>query len=119
VALLRVPPLPFAVGLYLSLYTMSAVFLGGLSRWMITRGLSPGEAERRREQGVLIGSGMVGGEGLTGVLLAIWVVTFGGGERIRGVGLELPVWAEQGLAVSAIAAIVALLFHFARRRLAA
>ncbi len=110
----RIPPLPFAVGLYLPLYTMAAVFLGGLSRWILTRNQSPEEAERRREQGVLVGSGMVGGEGLTGVLLAIWVVTIGGGEKLQGVGV--PTWVFEWLPFLAIPLIVALLFHFARRR---
>ena len=119
VALLRIPPLPFAVGLYLPLYTMAAVFLGGFARWLLTRNRAPEEAEQRREQGVLLGSGMVGGEGLTGVLLAVWVVAIGGGERITGIDLGLPDWVSQALAVLAIGAIVALLFHFARRRMAA
>ena len=108
-AAFRLPALPFAVGLYLPLYTMAAVFLGGLSRWLLTRNQTPEEAERRREQGVLVGSGMVGGEGLTGVLLAIFVVTIGGGERIVGLPLGAPDWLDQVLAVTAIAAIVGLL----------
>ena len=116
VAAFRLPALPFAVGLYLPLYTMAAVFLGGLSRWLLTRNQTPEEAERRREQGVLVGSGMVGGEGLTGVLLAIFVVTIGGGERIVGLPLGAPDWLDQVLAATAIAAIVGLLFHFAKRR---
>jgi hypothetical protein len=57
---------------------------------------------------------MVGGEGLTGVLLAIWVVTIGGGERLQGVGV--PTWVFEWLPFLAIPLIVALLFHFARRR---
>ena len=116
VAAFRLPALPFAVGLYLPLYTMAAVFLGGLSRWLLTRNQTPEEVERRREQGVLVGSGMVGGEGLTGVLLAIFVVTIGGGERIVGLPLGAPDWLDQVLAVAAIAAIVGLLFQFAKRR---
>ena len=95
---------------------MAAVFLGGLSRWLLTQNQTSEEAERRREQGVLVGSGMVGGEGLTGVLLAIFVVTIGGGERIVGLPLGAPDWLDQVLAVAAIAAIVGLLFQFAKRR---
>jgi putative OPT family oligopeptide transporter len=82
-ALFRVPTLPFAVGVYLPLSTMGAVFLGGLLRWYLTRGDSK-TAEVRREKGVLFGSGLVGGGGLTGVLLAIWVVVVRGGEPIIG-----------------------------------
>jgi putative OPT family oligopeptide transporter len=82
-AIFRVPTLPFAVGVYLPLSTMGAVFLGGLLRWYLTRGESE-TAEVRREKGVLFGSGLVGGGGLTGVLLAIWVVVVRGGEPIIG-----------------------------------
>ena len=36
-ALLRLPSLPFAVGVYLPLSTMAAVFLGGMLRWWLTQ----------------------------------------------------------------------------------
>ena len=35
--LLSVPSLPFAVGIYLPLSTMTPVFVGGLIRWFIER----------------------------------------------------------------------------------
>ncbi len=60
-SLFRIPVLAFAVGVYLPLSTMAAVFLGGLARYVLTRDQIPEEAERRREQGVLFGSGLVGG----------------------------------------------------------
>lgn len=68
--LLRIPSLPFAVGVYLPLSTMTPIFLGGLLRWMMTRRQAAAEAEARTERGVLLGSGFVGGEGLLGVGLA-------------------------------------------------
>jgi putative OPT family oligopeptide transporter len=114
-ALLRVPVLPFAVGVYLPLYTMAAVFLGGLARYLVTRKVAEEVAERRRERGVLLGSGMVGGEGLTGVIFAVWVVARGG-ERIEGFPLGLPMWAEEVLALGAIAAILGLIVSFSTRR---
>jgi len=127
VALLRVPVLPFAVGVYLPMYTMAAVFLGGFLRWWLSRGVDKEEAERRREQGVLVGSGMVGGEGLTGVLFAVWVVTINRGERIVGypVGDMLTRfgWSSTGVAIvdgllaaGAIGVILGLIAFFAKRR---
>ncbi len=114
---LRLPVLPFAVGVYLPLYTMGAVFCGGLLRWWLTRGQSPEEAERRREKGVLFGSGLVGGGGLTGVLLAVWV--FASGEKIAGFPLD---WSGLGavseqVAIQALALITIglILFVMARR----
>jgi len=82
-SLFKIPVLAFAVGVYLPMSTMAAVFVGGLARWLLTRSQPEEAAERRRERGVLFGSGLVGGGGLTGVLLAVWVGVRGG-EQIVG-----------------------------------
>lgn len=69
--LARIPSLPFAVGLYLPVSTMVPVFLGGGLRWLMQRqARSEEERNERRERGVLFGSGLVGGEGLCGVVIA-------------------------------------------------
>jgi hypothetical protein len=105
-----VPVLAFAVGVYLPLSTMAAVFLGGVLRWFLTRGESGERRDTRRERGVLFGSGLVGGGGLTGVVLALWV-GLSGGKAIRGVPLGLPEWGAQAMA---LATILALLWMMAR-----
>ena len=117
-SLFKIPALAFAVGVYLPLSTMAAVFVGGLARYVLTRGHTPEETERRREEGVLFGSGLVGGGGLTGVVLAIWV-TMRGGRPIQGYPLPLPAWGQQLLAAATIAAIIGLLTWHVRRRSAA
>jgi len=114
---LKVPVLPFAVGVYLPLYTMAAVFCGGLLRHLLTRNQPKEEAERRREQGVLFGSGLVGGGGLTGVLLAVWVFARGG-ERIVGFPPPIPHWAAEVLALLTIGAILFVMSRIACRKLA-
>ena len=116
-AAFKVPVLAFAVGVYLPLETMAAVFIGGLMRHLLTRNQEEKEAERRREQGVLFGSGLVGGGGLTGVVLAAWV-GLSGGQRLTGFDLGLPHFAEQLIALLAIGAIAGSIVFFARRRLA-
>lgn len=69
--LLRVPSLAFAVGVYLPVSTMTPVFLGGAVRWWVERRATSDEDRAdQRERGVLFGSGLVGGEGLLGVLIA-------------------------------------------------
>ena len=77
VAIFRLPPLAFAVGVYLPISTMAAVFLGGLLSYFLQRGKDRDVAARRRERGVLFGSGLVGGEGLMGVVIAVWVLISG------------------------------------------
>ncbi|MSR74223.1 MAG: oligopeptide transporter, OPT family [Planctomycetes bacterium] len=62
-ALAGLPALPFALGLYLPLATMSAVFLGGLLRGKV-------EGESKSSAGVLCASGLVAGEGLAAVGIA-------------------------------------------------
>ena len=113
-SLFRIPVLAFAVGVYLPLSTMAAVFLGGMTRLLLTSGQPTDVAERRREQGVLFGSGLVGGGGLTGVILALWVVVRGG-TPIQGWPLEIPDVAQQALAMVTILAIVGLMAHWAMR----
>jgi len=116
-ALFRLPVLAFAVGIYLPLETMGAVFLGGLVRHLVTRGEEREESSRRREQGVLFGSGLVGGGGLAGVLLALWVVARGG-RRIEGVALDLSEPVQMFVAFAAIAVLLALVRGVAVRRVA-
>lgn len=119
-AIFRVPVLAFAVGVYLPMYTMAAVFLGGFLRWLLTRNQPEEEAEHRRERGVLFGSGLVGGGGLTGVLLALWVAAKGG-ERIVGLSKMvdgLPPVAVEGLALLTLLAILWIMATIAKRRVA-
>jgi len=114
-SLFRIPILPFAVGVYLPLYTMAAVFLGGLMRFLLTKDQPPEVAESRREQGVLFGSGLVGGGGLTGVLLAVWVAVRGG-EKIEGWPIGLGEIVDTSAASLAVLMIMALLALAAMRK---
>jgi len=114
VSLFKIPVLAFAVGVYLPLSTMGAVFLGGVLRWFLTRKKDAANSERRREQGILFGSGLVGGGGLTGVALAFWVVVVKRGEPIEGIAPDIPKWAAMMLAALTIAVILGLMAWYAR-----
>ncbi|HLE56847.1 MAG TPA: OPT/YSL family transporter, partial [Rhodothermia bacterium] len=73
VELLGIPSLAFSVGVYLPVSTMVPIYFGGfLRRFAEQRASSKEDAESRREQGILFGSGLVGGEGLFGVLIAAY-----------------------------------------------
>jgi putative OPT family oligopeptide transporter len=107
---LRIPPLAFAVGVYLPVATMAPVFLGGLLRWAIEKKApSEGEAAKRREEGILFGSGLVGGEGLLGVVIA--AVAFNLGRAPAGLGYE---WAGSAAPLVALGAFALLAATFWR-----
>ncbi len=83
----RIPSLPFAVGVYLPVSTMTPIFVGGLIRlWMERSSKDEQTAADRRERGVLLGSGFVGGEGLLGVGIAL--VAVAKSRRPEGIGTE-------------------------------
>jgi putative OPT family oligopeptide transporter len=103
-AICRLPSLPFAVGVYLPLSTMAAVFVGGMLRWFLTRKRDSEVANSRRKQGVLFASGLVGGEGLMGVGLAIVVLATG--KKIEGFPLNLSAWSTTMISLVAVSAIV-------------
>lgn len=117
-AVARLPVLPFAVGVYLPLHTMGAILVGGLSRWWLTRHPNPMVAESRRERGVLFGSGLVGGGGLTGVLLA-FAIGLRRGKPIEGFSewlFGLPRFPQEALALAVVGLIVATVVYWATRR---
>jgi putative OPT family oligopeptide transporter len=104
-ALVGLPALSFALGVYLPLATLSAIFVGGLVRRSVeARG---GMLER----GVLCASGFVAGEGLAGVGIAGWAFGTGAGRY----SAPDPSTAERVLALSLLALVVAVLARSTRR----
>ncbi|HEY6942330.1 OPT family oligopeptide transporter [Dokdonella sp.] len=75
----RVPVLAAAIGIYLPLELMVPIFLGSVVAWLVERrhGVHPhDEAERDRvhRPGTLFSAGLITGEALTGILIAIPIV---------------------------------------------
>lgn len=68
------PGLAFAIGLYLPLSSMTPIFLGGFIRKLVEK---KSEKEKKAESnpGVLLASGLIAGEGIGGIALAIAVAT--------------------------------------------
>ncbi len=68
-------PMLVAVGMYLPLATTSAIFVGGVIRWITDRmrdrrGLNEAQKTRVENVGVLAASGLIAGEALVGLLTA-------------------------------------------------
>ncbi len=73
--LVRVSSLPFAVGLYLPIYTSGGIFVGGLVRWLVDRRRKDAsEAEAEFSPGVLMASGLIAGGAIAGVLQSVVAV---------------------------------------------
>jgi putative OPT family oligopeptide transporter len=66
--------LAFAIGVYLSLATMAPLYVGGCVKALVDRGRAPAK-EGETDPGLLAASGLVAGEGLAGVLVALLVTT--------------------------------------------
>lgn len=64
--LLKIPVIPFAIGLYLPLSLSTGIFLGGLVRFLSSRGKTD-----ELGKGTLFASGLIGGDAFLGVLIAI------------------------------------------------
>lgn len=76
VEIVGIPVLPFAIGLYLPIHLSTPIMVGGLIRLWVEKRKFKSE-ERRQEvisDGVLYSSGMIAGEGLVGILLAVFAV---------------------------------------------
>ncbi|WP_246128514.1 OPT family oligopeptide transporter [Pleionea sediminis] len=97
----RIPSLPFAVGVYLPVSTMTPIFIGGMIRhYFEKRTKNKEQLEGRREKGVLLGSGFVGGEGLLGVGIA--AVAFIQSAKPAGIGTG---WTGSEVMASVVGAI--------------
>jgi len=68
-------PMLVAIGMYLPFATTSAIFVGGVIRWLVDRrahsiGLNPAQRVRVENIGILIASGLIAGEALAGLVTA-------------------------------------------------
>lgn len=102
-ALLGVPVLPFALGMFIPLSLNTPLLVGGAISWFVSRQKKdePAEtAQARQEKGTLVASGFIAGGALMGVVAAI--VKFCGADWYLGT------WAGSGAA-----ALVGVIAYFA------
>lgn len=75
VEILKVPVMPFAVGMYLPFSLSAGIMAGGAVRFIVERVKgSEKEKKARTDRGVLFTSGLIAGEGIIGILLAVLTV---------------------------------------------
>ncbi len=75
VEVIGIPVLPFAIGVYLPVQLNACIMVGGLVRLALDKKKGD-EKEKKRitNDGILFCSGMIAGEGLVGILLALLAV---------------------------------------------
>jgi putative OPT family oligopeptide transporter len=113
----RAPVLAVAVGIYLPLELSVPIFLGGLIAHLVERRLGvhgeSGEAERAKRNGMLFAAGLITGEALMGIFIAIPIVTSGRADVIA-----LPETLQFGgwLGLAVVGALALQLYRVGTRR---
>ena len=83
---LRVPVMPFAIGLYLPIYLSCGIMVGGVVRLFLDK---KKEAEAKKKEmisnGTLYCAGMIAGEGLVGILMAVLAIIKVGDNSIGAI----------------------------------
>lgn len=76
IEILGLPVLPVAIGIYLPIHLNAAIMLGGLVRLFVEKRKYASEKEKNDsiQSGILYTSGMIAGEGVVGILLAMFAV---------------------------------------------
>ncbi len=112
VEILGIPVLPVAIGIYLPVQLNACIMVGGIIRWFFDKMKDGDKKEQTVSNGILFCSGMIAGEGLVGILLAVLAV-FGVGELLDLSGvLNLPGWAATIGAVIVFALVILSLLAF-------
>ena len=94
---MKIPALPFALGMFIPLHLNTPLLVGGLIAWFV--------GEKHQQKGTLIASGFIAGGALMGVVSAV--------VKFAGVDCFLTSWANgSGAALAGIAAYVALIAYF-------
>jgi len=89
VEVIGIPVLPFAIGVYLPVQLNACILIGGIVRLVFDKMKFGGNEEKKKEvtnDGILFCSGMIAGEGLVGIALALLAV-FGVSSKIDISGL--------------------------------
>jgi len=82
IELLGISSLPFAIGLYLPFTLSAPIIIGGLVAGLVSATTKKDEFEKVNEKGILFSSGLVAGDALVGIILAllasvVWNATTG------------------------------------------
>ncbi len=119
IELIGIPVLPFAIGMYLPVQLNACIMVGGIIRLIMDK-LKRDEKEKTEitNDGILFCSGMIAGEGLAGIILALLAV-FGIDKAIDlsgKLGLSSTVSSIGSLVLFAVIILLVLLFSVWKKR---
>jgi putative OPT family oligopeptide transporter len=120
----RTPVLAAAVGIYLPLDLSVPIFLGGLLTWLVERAKhathdDPDALERLHRPGVLFAAGLITGEALMGILIALPIVITNDAEVLAlPAALQTGEWGEL-LGLVLVGLIAWILYRTVKREAAA
>lgn len=89
VEILKVPVMPFAVGMYLPFSLSAGIMAGGVVRYIVDKIKGSDEEKKNRaDRGVLFTSGLIAGEGIMGIVLAVLAVV--GADKVITLPFSIP-----------------------------
>ncbi|NBU24492.1 MAG: oligopeptide transporter, OPT family [Gammaproteobacteria bacterium] len=114
----RTPVLAAAVGIYLPLELMTPIFIGGVIAHLVERhlrakGADEAGLERANRKGLLFAAGMITGEALMGIGIAVPIVTSGSADVLA---LPESLRFGEGLGLAVVAALAWWLYRTATGR---
>lgn len=91
IKILRIPVLPVAIGLYLPIHLSVPLMIGGFVKLFVQKRKFNTEKEREIaiSNGVLYSSGMIAGEGIVGILLAVFAIIKVSGGKTLGEAIDI------------------------------
>jgi len=117
IEVLGIPVLPVAIGLYLPIHLSTPIMAGGLLRWWMEKRKAKSEKAKEEsvQNGVLYCSGLIAGEGIVGILLAVLAVITVNGKSVADMidlsAMEVSIGQIGGLVF--FAALLATIYLFA------
>ena len=113
IEILGIPVLPFAIGTYLPTHITACIMCGGVVRWFFDHKKDE-DKEEQISRGTLFASGLIAGEGIVGILLAVFAVA--GVNKIIDLSevLVLPEPVADCLAIVVMAIIICTLIRVAK-----
>ncbi len=119
IEIIKIPVLPVAIGIYLPVQLNACIMIGGLVRLVFDK-MKKNDEEKKEivNDGVLFCSGMIAGEGLVGILLAIFAIF--GWDKIIDLSAKLGIPAAVsnigGVVMIALIIFTLIMFSLFRKR---